>query len=61
MDYKIIYVREENVITATTKLEKRVRQFIDTGWRPQGGVSATISDSAMYEKAVIMTQAMIKE
>lgn len=60
MDYKVIVVRAEYNVDAARRLEQEVKSYINTGWKPIGGVSTSISGKNINE-TTIMAQAMIKE
>ena len=60
MDYKIIVASEKYESDAVKKVEKQVKQYVDSGWKPLGGVSISRTDTVSFQKTVI-AQAMIKE
>ena len=60
MDYKVIVVRVQYDDDAARELEEEVKNHINEGWKPLGGVSTSISGNGIHERT-IMSQAMIKE
>lgn len=54
MKYKILTGESE------IELEKRVELWIKDGYKPQGGVSVTITNTTMYPM-IRLYQAMVKE
>ena len=56
MTYRVIAVGENCDDLSVMKLEKKVNDLLQQGWKLQGGVSVSKSTSGR----IVMTQAMIK-
>ncbi len=57
MDYKVIVASEKHEIDAVNKIEQQVKKYVDSGWKPLGGVSISRTDTLR----TVIAQAMIKE
>ena len=57
MDYKVIVASEKHEIDAVNKIELQVKKYVDSGWKPLGGVSISRTDTLR----TVIAQAMIKE
>ena len=57
MQYKILDVQGSNLDNALERLNIAVNIHCNSGWRPQGGVSITVTKQEWY----CACQAMVKE
>ena len=57
MNYRVIVVSERDDVISAMKLEQKVNELLQQGWKLQGGVSVA---RAEIGSSVIMTQAMTK-
>ena len=58
MSYQIIYATNKEIYIAALSLEKKVNDYIEKGWIPQGGVSVSRT-SKSYCCTYTVAQAMI--
>ena len=59
MQYKIVYAQDKYLHSAIEKLEKQVKNLMNDGWEPVGGVSVIKPYETLTDHEVF--QAMIKE
>lgn len=43
------------------ELQKEVNRFIESGWKPQGGIAVTTISTLASSEALLYLQAIIKE
>ena len=60
LDYKIVYAESDLEKLARNQLEDKVKELIAKGWKVQGGISLSRSDTINFRK-ISFAQAMIKE
>lgn len=60
MKYMLVRVEEEIYTEAARKLESKVNELCEKGWRPQGGASVSIFEVG-YSHYACMVQAMVKD
>lgn len=63
LQYKVVCVEANTLLTAKEKLERDVDNLIVKGWKPQGGVgiASIFRDELMFNNFYYqLTQAMIK-
>ncbi len=60
MNYRVIVVSESNAVISATKLEQKVKELLEQGWKLQGGVSVSRAEVGL-SFMVVMAQAMIKD
>ena len=61
MEYKILSVMGASEEEAVQRLERRVKSYIEEGWKPQGGVAFDIRPFSYAKDEFYALQAMIKE
>lgn len=56
MKYKILRIRDHDMMIAGEKLEKAVEKYLNDGWKVSGGV--VVNEEGYY---CVMAQAIVKE
>lgn len=60
--YEILDTIDSDIFEAIKRLEKKVTDEINKGWKPQGGISMLHTKvNSQYGIMYILSQAMIKE
>ena len=60
MDYTVIVVSNAHTYVAAKEMKEDVKNHINWGWKPLGGVSVSQTDDGK-ERRVVLAQAMIRE
>ena len=59
MRYKIIKV--ESLVGEVSEIQNKVREEIDNGWTPHGGISVFVLSGSYGRNTICFAQAMVKE
>lgn len=58
---KILTTTDETVTCATNKLEELIKEYLDSGYRVQGGISTTYNYSTNHRREATASGIVIKE
>jgi len=56
MQYKVVHWIGHDISDGMEKFESEIEELCEEGWKPQGGISISTSDSGWYD----LCQAMVK-
>ena len=56
MDYTVVQISDKTLSSALDKLAREVREMQSKGWKPQGGVSISVTSNYWYNACQAMTR-----